>query len=110
MNKQQKNKGQAVVELIVILPVLFFLMIFSYQIFKSIYHAQQAQEIAREKLLKKIDNVANGGKGMNLREVVTDVTTDRIQTGGLPILGTQSDSNGAIPIRIGICRTIQGCP
>ena len=46
MSKQKimKNKkGQAFIEMIAVLPVLFFIIIFSLQIFSAIYEAQGKQ-------------------------------------------------------------------
>ncbi len=100
MNKKQK--GQAIVELLIVLPILFFMMIFSFQIFKSIYSAELTQETARAVFLRKITNRANGWVGMPSREV-TSLPSSSIQTQGLPLLEGESPS-GAIDIKIGICR------
>ena|SRR3989338_981714 len=98
MNK----KGQAIVELLIVLPILFFMMIFSFQIFKAIYSAQIAQETARSSFLREVNNRANGWVGMPPREVMS-VPSSSIQTGGLPLL-EGSQPSGAIDIKIGICR------
>ncbi len=107
MNKQQAQKGQApqgqaIVELLIVLPILFFLMIFSFQIFKSIYQAQLTQESARMHLLRQIHNRANGWGGMPSREVIS-LPSSPIQTRGLPLLEGENPS-GSVTIKIGICR------
>lgn len=100
MNKNQK--GQAIIELLIVLPILFFIMIFSFQIFKSIYSAQITQELARSLLLREVNNRANGWIGMPSREVMS-LPSSPIQTRGLPLLEGESPS-GSVTIKIGICR------
>jgi len=94
-------------ELMVILPVLFFLMIFTFQIFKALNKAHRTQEEARQTIMTTINHRANGGQGMLPRETV-ELGTDRIQTQGLPILGGDQKNEGGIPIRMGMCRN-EGC-
>lgn len=104
MNKNKK--GQAIVELLIVLPILFFMMIFSFQIFKSIYSAQLSQERARSLLLQQAHNRANGWVGMPPREVMS-LPSSPIQTRGLPLLEADMPSGG-VTIKIGICRD-QNC-
>ena|SRR3989338_10513498 len=103
MNKKgQAQRGQAIVELLILLPILFFMMIFSFQIFKAISSAQVAQETARSLFLRGVNNRANGWVGMPSREVM-NLPSSSIQTQGLPLLEGDTPS-GAINIKIGICR------
>jgi|SRR3989338_8012262 len=101
MNKR-RSKGQAIVELLIVLPILFFMMIFSFQIFKAIYSAELTQELARSSFLRELNNRANGWIGMPPREVMR-LPSSSVQTRGLPLLEEETPS-GAIDIKIGICR------
>lgn len=99
------KRGQAVMELIIILPFLVFIILFGLQIFKAIYEAQVKQETARVRLLsEKIQNRANGGIDMSSSEVVEEVSRS-IETGGIPIL-TEEAPSPPISIKIGICRDL----
>ena len=108
MNKKRKHsRGQAITELIIILPVLFFLIIFGVQIFAAIYEAQGRQEEVRLAAMQKINYVANGGLGMSPSVTATQ-QSGVVQTWGIPIFGiseTPAEATPDIQIRVGICRT-----
>jgi len=102
--KEKKDrKGQAVVELLVVLPILFFIILFGYQIFVSIFAAQKKQEQVRARIFDSINYRANGGIRMP-SQVSQRVTSRTISTVGLPILGPSDPNEDPISIRIGICR------
>ncbi len=107
MNKQDHpTRGQAFLEFILVLPILFFLIIFGLQIFKSIYEAQYKEELAREKILASIDWEANGGPKSH--QVVAEEISSPIETQGLPFLGGAAEGSQGISIKIGMCRELKG--
>ena len=106
--KQRSNKGQALVELLLVVPILFFMIIFGFQIFKSIYSADVQQEKARTKLLlsptEGIYFKANGGS--QLPYTVVREQSKGIETSGIPILSGSGTST--IDIKMGMCREPKG--
>jgi len=110
-SRGHRIRGQAFLELILVLPVLFFLIIFGLQIFRSIYEAQYKQEIVRERILETIAFQANGGFQPNgepkLPQVVEEVASAPIETQGLPFLGGAA-AGGGISIKVGMCREPTG--
>jgi len=111
MNKKKigrNQSGQAFVEMILVLPVLFFIIIFSLQIFSAIYEAQGKQQDVRTRIMSRINYLANGGVNAPSR-IVDEVTSQRIKTLGIPIFGLQTDQDDSeISIRLGICKN-KGC-
>jgi Flp pilus assembly protein TadG len=102
------NKGQALVEFIIIVPVFFFMMFFSFQVFKGIYQASVKQEQVRNQFLRgQVRNQANNAAMMQAGKQVERVFTNRVQTTGVPFLKNAGDSQEKLPVRIGICRTLE---
>lgn len=99
------KKGQALLETIFILPVLIFLILFGFQIFKAIFSAQVTQEKVRHEFLKNhIRHESNGAINMREKKTYSDMSPLSIQTQGLPLLQGTSVQN--IDITIGICREV----
>lgn len=102
ISKKLKNKkGQSMMEFIVILPVLFFLILFGFQVFLSIYEAQVKQEHVRQALIEQIAYTANGGLQATPQVTYTEYSNP-VQTAGLPMFGLGVGSK--ISIKFGICR------
>ncbi|OGQ15804.1 MAG: hypothetical protein A3B70_04430 [Deltaproteobacteria bacterium RIFCSPHIGHO2_02_FULL_40_11] len=109
MNK----KGQAMIEFVILVPMLAFFLMFSFQVFKTIYAASVAQENAKAALMEQINYHANGpaelaqGRQLARDPQGKDFTADRIQTGGIPFLSIDGQATEPISQRLGICRTMQ---
>lgn len=107
-NKKNKNQqGQAFLELMIVLPILFFMILFGVQIFTAIYEAQVKQEEVRRLILEKINYTANGGH--QLPYMVEERSSRRVETRGIPFLGETPDTqNSKVSIKMGICRELKG--
>ena len=105
MNKKHQ-KGQAFVEFIIVLPILFFLIIFGLQIFTAIYQSQIKQEEARTNFFNQMQYRANGGFQMPAE--VAQTVSQPVKTEGLPIFNEATATEAPISTRVGICRELQG--
>lgn len=104
------NKGQALFEFVIVLPIFIFLMILGFQVFKAIDNATVVQKSVQNATFNQIDNRANGGQGLRGVELVSG-TSPAISTGGLPMLSTDTQSQPPTPIQIkmGMCRKVEAC-
>ena len=116
MNKKGHTcSGQAIIEFVILVPMLVFFLMFSFQVFKTIYAASVAQENAKAALMQKINYRANGrdelAQGRELAQDPQaqgqDFRVNRIQTGGIPFLSIDGQATEPISQRLGICRTMK---
>lgn len=110
MNKNKRHqKGQAFLELIIVLPALFFIILFGLQIFMAITKAQIKQEEVRQTIVENsepgrgIYYQANGGTDKP-PVVVEEGFSTPVRTLGLPVFGLDGRRSPPISIKIGICR------